>query len=212
MNVSPRSWVILFVFVSLFLLLTEGCINIPVAPSDTGEQIDTSRGPIQTPYQGEPIILKTREREVTLVPVATYETHVLVVSTASYTDEDSDISPLDFCAVWGELSQDYYLEYSTFTQTNRACICTYEADSPVDDPIVLTAFVNIHLIPSNQDILTALYTIRKGQKIILEGYLVNIYYKGALYIETSTSLTDKGTGACEILYVTRIQVGTTVYH
>jgi hypothetical protein len=209
MNLFSRSWVILFLF--LLLLLAEGCIDIPVTPSDTGEQIDTSQGPIQTPYQGEPIILKTREREVTLVPVATYETHVLVVSTTSYTDEDSDISPLDFCVVWSNLSQDYYLEYATFTQTNRACICTYEAGSPVDDPFVLTAFVNIHLIPSSQDILTALHTIRKGQKIILEGYLVNIYYKGALYIETSTSLTDEGTGACEILYVTRIQVGSTVY-
>lgn len=201
-----RSWVI------FFLLLAAGCINIPVPPSDTGEQIDTSQGPIQTPYQGEPIILKTREREVTLVPVATYETHVLVVSTTSYADEDSDIAPLDFCVVWGELSQDYYLEFATFTQTNRACICTYEADSPVDDPFVLTAFVNIHLIPSNQDILTALYTIRKGQRVILEGYLVNIYYNGSLYIETSTSLTDEGVGACEILYVTRIQVGTITYH
>jgi hypothetical protein len=203
-----RSWVILF----LLLLLAAGCIKLPATPSDTGEQIDTSQEPIQVPYQGEPITLKTREREVTLVPVATYEAHVLVVATASYTDEDSDIAPLDFCVVWGDLSQDSYLEYATFTQTNRACICTYEADSPVDDPLVLTEFVNIHLISSNQDIQTALYTIRKGQKIILEGYLVNIYYNGALYIETSTSLTDIGTGACEILYVTRIQVGTTVYH
>ncbi|MGC1122552.1 MAG: hypothetical protein WBA22_15815 [Candidatus Methanofastidiosia archaeon] len=205
MNPFPRSWVI------LFLLLAAGCISIPVNPSDTGEQIDTSQGPIQAPYQGDPIILKTREREVTLVPVATYEAHVLVVSTAHYTDEDSDIAPLDFCVVWGELSQDQYLEYATFNQTNRACICTYEADSPVDDPFVLTAFVNIHLIPANQNILTALLNIRKGQKVILEGLLVNIYYNGSLYIETSTSLTDKGIGACEILYVTRIQVGTIQY-
>ncbi|MBU7014878.1 MAG: hypothetical protein HXS43_08610 [Theionarchaea archaeon] len=206
MNVFPRLWIV------LLLLLTAACVTIPASPQpDINEQTDTSQPPIQSLHRGDPIILHTRERAVSLIPVATYEARVLVVSTAHYIDEDSDIAPLDFCVVWGELSQDQYLEYATFNQTNRVCICTYEADSPVDNPLVLTAFVNIHLIPANQNILTALYTVRKGQKIILEGLLVDVYYEGSLYIKTSTSLTDKGTGACEVLYVTRIQVGTTIY-
>lgn len=206
MSFFPRPWVV------LLPLLVIGCVNVAMNPqSDRGGQIDTSREPIQVQYQGTPIILHTKEREVSLVPVATYEAHVLVVSTVHYTDEDSDIAPLDFCVVWGELSQDRYLEYATFNQTNRVCICTYEAHSPVDDPLVLTSFVNIHLIPANQNVLTALYNVRKGQKVILEGLLVDIYYDGSLYIKTSTSLTDNGIGACEILYVISTQVGSTVY-
>jgi hypothetical protein len=83
--------------------------------------------------------------------------------------------------------------------------------SPVDTPDVLSLFVNIHLIPADDYILQAIMTIRKGQKIVLEGFLVDIYLNGSIYIETSRTRADNGEGSCEIMYVTRVRIGNAVY-
>ena len=199
----------------IIILCIMGCLYQQPWTGNSGDRgysgIDTNAGPTQIPYSGEPIILEASGLKYTLVPVAHYSASVLVVSKKKYYDEDGELVPLDICVTWGLLSTPEYLYYASFIQQDRACTCIYDEGSLVDDPDVLAQFVNIHLIPASESIVNALNTIKKGDEIFLEGYLVDIYYGGQIYIETSTVWTDSGIGSCEVLYVTEIRVGAEIY-
>lgn len=199
----------------IVVLCITGCMHQQPWPGNSGDrgysEIDTNAEPTQIPYSGEPILLEALGLEYTLVPVAHYSASVLVVSKKGYNDADGELVPLDICVTWGLLSTPEYLQYASFTQQDRVCTCIYDEGSLVDDPGVLTQFVNIHLIPASESIVYALNTIKKGDEILLEGYLVDIYYGGQIYIETSTVWTDSGIGSCEVLYVTEIRVDSEIY-
>jgi hypothetical protein len=197
--------------VLVMIICSAGCLDEPyTTPQPTGEdynEIDTAHEPIQEPYSGREIHVNAHGFQYTLAPVATYTASVLVVSTRQYHDADAGLVPVDLCVVWGTLAEPEYLQYATFSQKDRECIITYDAESPVDTSFILHQFVNIHVIPANQSILQSIKTIKTGQKIILKGFLVDIYLNGTIYIKSSTTLTDEGSGACEILYVTDVESG-----
>lgn len=198
----------------IVLICASGCLQEYTEgpyPEEEGTDIDVWNEPIQEPYSGEAILIEADDHEYTLVCVAQYTASVLVVSVKHYHDEDRELVPVDLCVVWGTLAEPEYLHYVSFIQEERGCSCTYEEGSPVDAPEVLSQFVNMHLIPANDTILQAIKTIKEGEKVILEGFLVNVYYEGSIYIETSTTRTDIGEGSCEVLYVTRVTIGTVVY-
>ena len=198
----------------IILICGAGCLDEPLMPPPSGEdssEIDVSQEPIQEPYTGNVIYREADGNTYALVPVATYFTSVLVVRAKHYYDEDAELAPVDLCVVWGVLADPEYLQYTTFIQEDRGCECIYDVGSPVDTPHVLSQFVNIHLIPANDYILQAIKSIRKGQKVVLEGFLVDIYLNGSIYIETSRTRADNGEGSCEILYVTRVRIGSAVY-
>jgi hypothetical protein len=205
---------ILSIGILIIFICTAGCLDETLMPSPSGEdysEIDVYQEPIQEPYTGGVIYREADGNTYALVPVALYKTSVLVVHTKHYNDEDAELVPVDLCVVWGVLAENEYLQYTTFIQEDRGCECIYDVGSPVDTPDVLSLFVNIHLIPADDYILQAIMTIRKGQKIVLEGFLVDIYLNGSIYIETSRTRADNGEGSCEIMYVTRVRIGNAVY-
>ena len=73
-----------------------------------------------------------------------------------------------------------------------------------------------HVIPANSSIMHALMFAPKNKPVKMEGYLVDIYINGDAYVMTSLSRDDvnstaRGGGACETMYVERVQVGNKVY-
>ncbi|MBU7044471.1 MAG: hypothetical protein HXS47_12845 [Theionarchaea archaeon] len=188
--------------VYVIILITAGCIDQHTSPP----ACTSCEEPAQVPFSGKAITVLTDEGVFLLVPVAQYSALVQVVGKKQCYDEDSELVPVDLCVVWGSLADPSLLQYTEFIQEERSCTCMYDERSPADDPAVLTQFVNIHIIPATTHILDALYAVNPGDIIILEGYLVNIYVEGVLYIETSTVWTDSGAGSCEILYLTALSV------
>lgn len=69
-------------------------------------------------------------------------------------------------------------------------------------------FSNNHIIPSNDNIKKLINKIKKNDFVKIEGYLVNVRAlkdnKVSFYWNTSTSRTDEGNGACEIIYVINV--------
>lgn len=83
-------------------------------------------------------------------------------------------------------------------------------------------FSHTHVIPKNARIMHALLYAKKYQKIKMEGYLVDVdlYGNRKYFAITSLSRTDtnqtsrgygRGGGACEVMYVERVQIGNKVY-
>lgn len=86
-------------------------------------------------------------------------------------------------------------------------------------------YSHTHVIPKNASIMHALLFTHKNQKVKMEGYLVDVDLYGDLYKKKYYSLTsmsrydsnqtsrgyNRGGGACEIMYVERVQIGNKVY-
>ena len=68
---------------------------------------------------------------------------------------------------------------------------------------------NNHIIPANDEVKSKVRMIRRGDHIRLKGYLVNVdAYKPEgerLQWYSSTTRTDTGDGACEVIYVTDVE-------
>ncbi len=210
-----RKLFIRFVLIILFLCLSYGCDRPKMTGLDTDE-IDTSRDPIQTSYKSdEPIIREIKNSYFTITPVAEYRISGMVVGKETYSSGwDGEISPVDLAIVWGKLVEPEYDRYITYIQRSRWYFYQYKTGSAFDNSFVISHSSNNHIIPANENIRKAVKTIKEKDKVVLEGFLVNIKgtYKGQQVIwNTSLSRKDTGHVSCELFYVSKVRIDTKVY-
>lgn len=179
------------------------------------EAIDTFWDPEQTNIENIalPTIIHGKTRFF-CTALATYKHRGQIVSTRRYRKGYmSDLSPWDYATVWGIVPS--LLEHLKFKQMIRYCLFEYKYGAPLDPEYVQSHMANNHLIPSTENIRRALSSGKKGDKVILEGYLVNVQAfgaKGSTGIwKSSLVRTDKGGGACEIIYLTKLQINDKIY-
>jgi hypothetical protein len=180
------------------------------------DEIDNSRDPIQTPYKSdEPIIREVKNGHFTITPVAEYKISGVVVSKETYSSEwEGKVSPVDLAIVWGKLAEPEYDRYITYSQSNRWYFYKYKQGSPFDNSYIISHSANNHIIPANENIRRAVKTIGRKDKIVLEGFLVNIkgsYKEQTVIWNTSLSRTDTGHSSCELFYVSKVKIDTKVY-
>jgi hypothetical protein len=203
------------IFLMLLLSFLFGC-NRPRLTGVAFEEIDTSQDPVQIPFaSSEPIIIDWKNGHFTLMPVAKYRLSGVVVSKESYADGwDGKISPIDVAIVWGRLSGSDYRRYVTFSQGSRWYHYQLKEGSPFEVSYVITHSSNNHIIPANENILRAIKSIKKKDKVILEGWLVNLsgkYQGGNVSWTTSLSRQDTGNGSCELFYVSKVRIEAKIY-
>ena len=154
--------------------------------------------------------IQTFERAgATITPVATYDITAKILHIKNYEQQDyGDIMPFDIALGWGDMSNPDYTRRISFNQTNRFYTWTIMGDAVgLDRTYIEQHSANTHIIPSNQDIHNALRLLRRGNTIRMTGYLVNVT-RDKRYWETSLTRKDTGAGACEIMWVTSLQVLT----
>ena len=145
-----------------------------------------------------------------------YEVDALVVSAKDYKGfsiQDS-ICPKDLALAWGKVAE-YNKDIDfQWEQSNRFCYWTI--DVPEDyakiggaDGVTQNSSNN-HIFPATTTVKNDLKKVKKGDHIHLEGYLVDIQgidKDGYTFTWTSsTSRTDSGDGACEVIYTTKIDL------
>lgn len=202
---------VLLIFALIIPILA--CIDsIPEYGTTPGENagIHTYEEPLQESYTGDTLLKSIGRYTFTIVPVATYKIAARVICIKYYsTDEVDELTPVDLCVVWGEMAEFEYIRYFSCTQHDRGCYLTAE-ESPLDDAYVDTHFTNIHVIPADETILKTIQTIKVNQVVYLEGFLVNVYCEGVRIWETSLTRKDTGDDSCEVLYVTMVNIGSTI--
>ena len=199
----------------LFLGLLTGCDR----PEITGvefEKIDTSQDPIQTPYKSDgPITRDMKNGRFTITPVAEYKISGVVVDKETYSsDWAGKISPMDLTIAWGKLAEREYGRYVSYSHGNRWYFYQYKPGSPVNPSYIISHSSNNHIIPASENIRRAIKTIKRKEKVILEGYLVNlkgIYNGQTIAWNTSLLRTDTGSGSCELFYVSKVRIETRIY-
>jgi hypothetical protein len=207
-----RSSLILIV---VFLCFLSGCDR----PTLTGielDKIDTSQDPIQKSCSSdEPMIQEFKSSRFTMIPLAEYKISGVVVSKETYSsDWDGEVLPMDLAIAWGKLAEPENGRYVTYSQGNRWYHYQWRKGSPVDPSYVISHSSNNHIIPANKNIYRAIKTIKKKDRVVLKGFLVNLKgtYKGqTVTLNTSLSRTDTGNGSCELFYVSYVRIEAKVY-
>jgi len=144
-----------------------------------------------------------------------YEIEGLAVHTRRYfglKDMADAISPMDVGLAWGKVAEynkqmdidwdhgDRYLKIDNVDARDLMYVGGIDYFN--------THISNNHLIPADFSISHKVKKIRRGDHIKIKGYLVSVYGKrwGREYgWDSSTSRTDTGNGACEIIYVTDVE-------
>lgn len=144
-----------------------------------------------------------------------YDIEALVVRTETYSGSElvDRLSPLDAALAWGKVA-----EYNTKIDFNwsqsRRWYYWEVSDSSVLAPVGGSAYVNrhsanTHLIPSSATVSDKVKKIRRGDHIRLKGYLVNVDARKSngetFWWHSSTTRNDTGDGACEVMYVTKVE-------
>lgn len=199
----------------LLLTFVIGCEK-PQVTSEDFTEIDVSQEPSQDKYTaGDRIIKKNKDTEFIITPVAEYKIAAIVVSKKSYHDGwHAEIAPVDLALAWGKMAESGYDKYISYSQSDRWYVYEYEEESPFDDNYVITHSSNNHIIPADENIYKAIRSLKKKERVLLEGFLVNVkgrYKGGDFWWNSSSTRKDSGDGSCEVFYVKKVRIGTKVY-
>jgi hypothetical protein len=187
----------------------------PISEKSSTDDIQTNLDPLQImDYSTKLPSVSSGGVTFDLNAKAKYQLAGVVESTREYfKDRVSKVSPIDFAICWGDVPE--MAKYMKFSQFGRFCNYTYDLDSPVNPKYVVSHMSNNHIIPANPNIRRSLSLVKKGNKVIVEGYLVNVTGsapgKGTFHWNSSLRRDDYGDGACEIIYVTKLQINNKVF-
>lgn len=188
----------------------------PIASLATPEEeIQVRNEPIQNEVKGIYLpVMGFGKKRVFLDAKASYSLSGVLVSKRKYhSGFMSDLSPYDYAVVWGDVPD--MLKYLKFDQVVRFCLYEYKEGAPIDPNYVSTHMSNNHMIPSNKNIRRALGKARKGSEVKIDGYLVYVEAAsmggGTSKWLSSLNRFDTGNGACEIIYVTQLQIDNRIY-
>jgi len=199
----------------LLLFLLQGCSS-PVPSGEDYTEINVSGKPIQIPLKNvEPMTMEGKDYSFTISPLTSYKISATVAGKKFYSSGwQAKVSPVDLALAWGKLAEPEYDTYITYSQSDRWYFYEYKHGSPFTNPYVINHSSNNHVIPAADNILSAIKTIKKKERITLEGYLVHVhgrYQGGPFWWRSSQTRSDTGNGSCEVFYVTKIRVGNKIY-
>lgn len=139
-------------------------------------------------------------------PVADFSLTARVLSRSHYSaDTESTISPVDLALGWGRMSDESVLATIDISQTGRF-YRWHTTRYPIPRKEIETCSANMHMIPSDDQVEDKLKDVQRGQVVAIEGMLVNVYRKDGWHWFSSTNRSDTGSGACELVYVKRIEI------
>lgn len=144
--------------------------------------------------------------------VAEYELYGRVIDLAYYGGKTlgDKLSPRDIGVAWGYLASDEAREKVKWSSIGNRFLNNeildfkwYQAKGGRD--AFVTHHSNNHLIPANDEVEKKVKKIREDDYVKVTGYLVRVQGTNGFRWGTSTSRTDDGNGACEVIYVTDVK-------
>ncbi len=152
-----------------------------------------------------------------LTPRFGYRIAGLIVSLRDYTfmsvRQSDEVFPMDLCLIWGDnVRRGLHRDPSVaFSQHGRFCVYRSAGARVLDQ-----ALSNNHVLLADPALETTLWQLAPGDQIRLTGKLVDVeatligsggtFDPRAFRLASSTSRSDTGGGACEVIYVERIEV------
>jgi len=127
-----------------------------------------------------------------------------------YFDYEARVSPVDFALGWGPMSDESILEQIDIWQEGRWYKWTSDS-MPISKQEIILNSSNMHMIPETDAIAKELKRIRNGDLVSISGMLVDVRSGSSWKWKTSTSRSDTGPTACEIVFVKSIEIINPTY-
>lgn len=174
--------------------------------------------PLQTETTDEAFDVLYRNRSYNIKPLFEYELWGLVVSHndpygwGDIQHNENSFDTRDLCVIWGNnLRSDHFSEVE-FKSGSFTCYYHYKS-ADLFHPENLS---NNHLITDSDFIREKIARVKIGDQIHIKGKLVDYQMNGRSFVrKTSTNRTDRGNGACEIIFVEELETikkGTTLWY
>ncbi len=170
--------------------------------------------PVQNDYIGS-TTMQVNNSTVRVDYISTYEVSGRVVAKATYTGNtvSKKMAKRDIALVWGKLATDEYLNKIRWSAPGNRFVYWRTKDmdwfrANTNDAEITSMYSNNHLITIDKDMIKIIASIKKDDYIKIKGYLVNLYWEENNENRnwfSSTTRTDDGDGACEVIYVTEIK-------
>jgi len=156
--------------------------------------------PLQSPVPGD--FREVRLAAATLQPLAGFSLEARVLSREDYRlGRESDLSPTDLALGWGRMRDDAVLARLDIDQSNRWYHYRWQGVPPIPLSEIIDSSANMHMIPGSEAIASALARVEAGERVRIDGWLVEAQAPDGWRWRSSTSREDTGAGACELVYV-----------
>lgn len=141
-----------------------------------------------------------------LTALASFDVQGRVLLTESFSSgREAELSPKDLSLGWGKMSQNGYLSQIRLAHIDR--YYQWEITGEVPEPeTVKNQSANMHFIPANDTVAQILKSVRVQDLVRAQGYLVEVHAPDGWSWVSSTTRSDSGTGACELIYVEKLEV------
>ncbi|MEP6633524.1 MAG: hypothetical protein ABJA62_04875 [Luteimonas sp.] len=146
-----------------------------------------------------------RLQAATLQPLAGFSVDARVLSREDYTiGRESELSPTDLALGWQRMREDAVLSRLDINQSSRWYRYRWQGNPPLPLEEIVRSSANMHMIPSNQAAAAALRAVRTGDRVRIDGWLVEADAPDGWRWRSSMTREDSGNGACEVVYVCAI--------
>ena len=141
----------------------------------------------------------------TLQPLAGFSVDARVLSRENYRlGREAELSPTDLALGWGRMGDEAVLSKLAISQAGRWYHYRWRGDPPIPPQEIIQSSANMHMIPSDRTVASALREVRPGQRVRIDGWLVQVDAKDGWHWRSSLTRHDTGGGACEVVYVCSI--------
>jgi len=145
--------------------------------------------------------------DVTVTPLADFVVQARVLGKERYRfDAAAKWAPIDLALGWGQMANDAVLKHIEISQSGRFFFWM-TPNFPIPRQEIERSSANMHLLPANDQVLSALGRAKPGQYVRLWGYLVRLNRADGYLWASSMSRTDTGSGACEVIWVEKMEIG-----
>ncbi|UHQ20944.1 hypothetical protein LVB87_07365 [Lysobacter sp. KIS68-7] len=206
---SLRGWVALCLVVGTIGWWTTRSPGAPAAAGGATVRCPAPPGvlagdpPLQSPVPGD--FREVRLAAATLQPLAGFSLEARVLSREDYSlGRESDLSPTDLALGWGRMRDDAVLSRLDIDQSNRWYHYRWQGAPPIPLSEIINSSANMHMIPANAATAKELGRVRAGDKVRIDGWLVEADAPDGWHWRSSLSREDSGGGACEVVYVCSI--------
>ncbi len=169
--------------------------------------------PTQSPTSLQPFNILKNNVTYEITPKYEYDLYGMVVSyhhSNDITDYSHDewkdyINIKDICVLWGPNLENNIYKLIEFSSGNWTCFFQTK-DRNTWETFDLNAISNNHILADNKEIAKIIMSVRRGDQVHISGYLVDYSNSKGGKRKTSTTRSDMGQGACEIVYVTDFDI------
>lgn len=165
---------------------------------------DASARPVQSdvPARLQPFRLQA----ATLTPLAGFRIEARVLSRRDYDrGRESALSPTDLALGWDRMRDDAVLARLDISQSGRWYHYRWRDEPPLPPAEIVRSSANMHFIPADATTARALAGVRSGDRVRVEGWLVEAVAPDGWTWRSSLTREDTGDGACELIYVCSLQ-------